>query len=164
MDETTKAIVERITITYAKPTRIPSGQVCSKFYDTLQLSPNDLARLAALAMGDNEPPHFDMAVGLAYTGILFASAVAGGRKVGIIQEDGRMFGPDVKGLKIVIVDDVVHLGQRLLKATTCIESEGGTVVGYACIVDRSQNLNTAKAAQHSNLQHPLWSAFQDQLV
>lgn len=161
MDETTKAIVERITVTFPKPTRIPSGQVCTKFYDTLQLSPNDLARLAALSMGDDDHPHFDVAVGLAYTGILFASAIAGGRKVGIIQEDGRMFGPDVKGLKVVIVDDVTHTGQRLIRATSCVEAEGGTVVGYACIVDRSQ---TSKAAQHPNLQHPLWSAFQDELV
>ena len=85
MDETTKGIIERIAIRFPKPTRIPSGQVCSVFYDCYQLTPNDLARLSAFAVGHLDHDAFDVAVGVAYSGILFAASVAGGRKVAILQ-------------------------------------------------------------------------------
>jgi orotate phosphoribosyltransferase len=156
MDETTKAVIERITITFPKPTRIPSGQVCTKFYDTYQLPPNELARLAALAVGHLHHDEFDIAVGLAYSGILFSAAVAGGRKVAIIQKDGRFFGPDLKGMRVVVVDDVAHTGGRLLAAGQKVEAEGGAVVGYSCIIDRSQGLTMSGGK-------PLWSAFQSEM-
>jgi orotate phosphoribosyltransferase len=156
MDETTRSIIEKITVTFPKPIRIPTGQVCSVFYDTFQLSPNDLARLAALAVGHLHHDDFDVAVGLSYSGILFAAAVAGGRHVNILQKDGRFFGPDLKGKKVVIVDDVVHTGGRLRDAASKVASEGGSVVGYACIVDRSSpNVLT--------LSHPLWSSYQSEM-
>lgn len=156
MDETTRSIIEKITVTFPKPIRIPTGQVCSIFYDTFQLSPNDLARLAALAVGHLHHDDFDVAVGLSYSGILFAAAVAGGRHVNILQKDGRFFGPDLKGKKVVIVDDVVHTGGRLRDAATKVDSEGGLVVGYACIVDRS-------GANTLTLSQPLWSSYQSEM-
>jgi orotate phosphoribosyltransferase len=156
MDETTRAIIERVTVTFPKPTRIPTGQVCSIFYDTFQLSPSDLARLAGIAVGHLNHDDFDVAVGLSYSGILYSAAVAGGKKVTILQKDGQFFGPDLKGLKVVVVDDVVHSGGRLRDATQKVQAEGGTVVGYACIVDRSNgNL--------PGLPLPLWSAFQSEM-
>ncbi len=156
MDETTKSIIDKITIVFPKPTRIPTGRVCTKFYDTFQLSPNDLARLGALAVGHLDHDEFDIAVGLAYSGVLFAAAVAGGRRVAILQKDGRFFGPDLKGLRVVVVDDVVHSGQRLLEAAKKVETEGGLTTGYACIIDRS-------VAGALPLSKPLWSAFQSEL-
>ena len=156
MDETTRAIIERITVVFAKPTRIPTGQVCTTFYDTFQLSPSDLARLAGIAVGHLQHDDFDVAVGLSYSGILYSAAIAGGRKVTILQKDGQFFGPDLNGLKVVVVDDVVHTGGRLKDAAKKVEAEGGTVVGYACIVDRSNGTLP-------ELSLPLWSAFQTEM-
>lgn len=157
MDETTKASIERITIQFPKPTRIPSGQVASVFYDCYQLAPSELARLAADAIGDLEHDAFDLVIGLAYSGILFAAAVAGGRKVAILQKDGKLFGPDLKGKKVLVVDDVVHTGRHLVEAANKAESEGANVVGFVCIIDRSSG---KLSAEGSPLKAPLWSAFQ----
>ena len=153
MDETTKAIIDGITVRYAKPTKIPSGDLCTVFYDCIQLSPADLARLAAEATGDLAEGTFDVTLGLAYTGILFASAVAGGRQVSILTTENKIFGIDVKGKKVVIVDDVVHSGKRLLEATKLVEQAGGIVSGYACIIDRS-------LGKFGTPSRPLWSAYQ----
>ena len=162
MDETTKGIIEKIAIRFPVPTRIPTGQVCSVFYDCFQLTPNDLARLSALAIGHLDHDAFDVAVGLAYSGILFAAAVAGGRKVVILQKDGRFFGPDLKGLRVVVVDDVVHSGRQMQLAREKVESEGGVVIGYACLIDRS---GSGEAMDEKNpfslkLGAPLWSSYQ----
>jgi orotate phosphoribosyltransferase len=152
MDETTKAIVDQITIRFAKPTRISSGKVVSVFYDCFQLTPNDYARLAAHAVGHLEHDAFDIAVGLAYSGILYAAAVAGGRKVVIMQKDGRFFGPDLRGQRVVVVDDVVHTGRHFVNAAERVAAEGGVVVGFACLIDRSRGT--------AQLPAQLWSAMQ----
>lgn len=157
MDETTKAAIERIAIRYNQPTKIPSGDVATVFYDCFQLSPSELARLAADAVGDLDHDTFDMAVGLAYSGILFASAVAGGRNVAILQKDGNFFGPTLQGRRVVIVDDVVHSGSRIREAARKVAAAGGAVVGFVCIIDRSSG---AFRGATSPLGAPLWSAFQ----
>lgn len=160
MDETTKAAIERIVIKFEKPTRIPSGQLASVFYDCFQLVPSELARLAADAIGDLDHEMFDVAVGLAYSGILYAAAVAGGRKVVILQKDGKLFGPTVQGKRVVIVDDVVHTGHRLTEAAQMVEAAGAEVVGYVCIIDRSSGELGHPAMLAGK---PLWSAFQAEM-
>jgi orotate phosphoribosyltransferase len=153
MDETTRQIIEQITVRFPKPTPIRSGQVCSVYFDCIQLSPNDLARLAAEATGHLPSGSFDIAVGLAYTGILFASAVASGERVTILQQDGAFFGPKLAGQRVVVVDDVVHQGNRMGRAVERARQEGANVVGMACIVDRS-------TGHVGRGELPLWSAYQ----
>jgi orotate phosphoribosyltransferase len=79
-----------------------------------------------------------------------------------LQKDGSFFGPDLNGQRVVIVDDVVHSGRRLRDAAEKVRSEGGDVVGFACLIDRS-----AGRFSHSDVSDirmelgaPLWSAFQ----
>ena len=138
MDDTTKAIVDRITIRYPAPQQVPSGDVCSVFFDCIQLSPAELARLAAEATGDLQENIFHHVVGIAYTGILFASAVAGGKQVSILKEGtAEIVGPPLAGRTVLVIDDVVHQGRRLREARRAVEKAGGIVVGFACIVNRS---------------------------
>lgn len=157
MDDTTRASVDRITVRFDSPTKISSGQVVSVFYDCYQLAPSELARLAADAIGDMPHDFFDIAVGLAYSGILYAAAVAGGRQVAILQKDGKLFGPDIKGRKVLVVDDVVHTGEHVLRAAETVKEHGAELVGFVCIIDRSEGALTTTS---SVLQAPLWSAFQ----
>lgn len=161
MDETTKKVIDRISVVYSEPTKIPTGQVCSVFYDCFQLSPSDLARLAAEAVGDVDHDSFDFVVGLAYSGILFAAAVAGGKKVAILQKDGQLFGPALQGMRVVIADDVVHSGRRLREAAAKVVAAGGIVVGCACIIDRSGGkFQSGIVSDEKGATRPLWSAFQ----
>ena len=46
----------------------------------------------------------------------------------------------------------------MLEAAENIESEGGLVVGYTCIIDRSSG--KFPDASTGAVQRPLWSAFQ----
>ena len=160
MDETTKAAVDSITIRFERPTRLPGGQVSSVFYDCYQLAPSQLARLAAEAIGELDHDVFEVAVGLAYSGILYAAAVAGGRKVAILQKDGQLFGPDLKGRRVVIVDDVAHTGRHFLDAAKKVEQDGGIVAGFVCIIDRSSGMLKGSS---SPLPAPLWSAFEAEM-
>ncbi len=153
MDDTTKTIVERVTVRYPKPQKISSGDVCTVFYDCIRLSPAELARLAAEATGDLVEEAFDMTVGIAYTGILFAAAVAGGKQVAILTTQKDLTGPAVLGRKVVVVDDVVHSGGRMGEAADIVAKAGGIVVGFAAIIDRSDG-------QFGSAAKPLWSAYQ----
>ncbi|NDC38041.1 MAG: hypothetical protein EBZ48_08305 [Proteobacteria bacterium] len=151
MNETIASIISKVVVRYAKPTPVLGGHLSTEFFDCARLSPSDLARLAAHATGDLDEEAFDAVVGLAYTGIFFAAAVAGGRQVNIIQKDGQLYGPVLTGKKVVIVDDVVVTGEHLSAAAAKVAAAGGEVVGFACIVDRSSGaVGTATL--------PLWSA------
>ncbi|MBN8548821.1 MAG: hypothetical protein J0M12_05865 [Deltaproteobacteria bacterium] len=157
MDETTKAVIERITRSYPTPQPIPSGHEACIFYDCARLTPNELARLAAEAVGHLHEDAFDVALGIAYQGILFAAALAGGREVAILQADGKISGSDLKGKKVIVVDDVVLSGKRVLDAEKKAAACGAVVVGYACIIDRSDGA-------FGSMEKPLWSAYQTNML
>ncbi len=150
-DETNESIIKRITVEFPEPKLINGGHRVKTFFDCIRLTPTELARLAAQCVGDLPIEFFDMAIGVAYTGILFGGAVAGGREVGILTEDGNFIGPELKGKKVLLVDDVIVQGAKVQKARTVVESLGATVVGYACIVSRvsTKNLSLPIFAAHS---------------
>jgi orotate phosphoribosyltransferase len=77
----------------------------------------------------------------------------------ILQKDGRIFGPDLRGHRVVVVDDVVQMGARMRSAATQVEEEGGIVVGFACIIDRSKGTFDGGSDKNAE-KRPLWSAFQ----
>lgn len=152
-DETSKAIIDKITVTYPGLTKIPSGHTSRIYYNCTRLTPNDLARLAAETTGHLDQDAFDIVVGIAYTGIFFGSAVAGGREVALLQADGKLFGPDAKGKRVIVTDDVVYSGLRMREAAKAVEKVGGLVIGYACIIDRSEGRADLGGK-------PLYSAYQ----
>lgn len=153
MDETTAQTIRRVTIEYTTPQLLPSGHISKFFYDCARLTPNDLARLSADATGGLDDNAFDLVVGIAYGGILFASAVAGGKPVAILTHEGKPWGPNVKGKRVLVVDDVVCKGARLRAAIDLLVREGALVVGCVCIVDRSDG-------SWGSATVPLWSAAQ----
>lgn len=153
MNETIASIIAKVMVRYPKPTAVTGGHTSMEFFDCARLSPSDLARLAAHATGDLDEEAFDAVVGIAYTGIFFAAAIAGGRQVNILQKDGELYGPDLKGRKVVVVDDVVVTGQHVAAAAGKVAAVGGIVVGYACVIDRS-------GGSLGSDQLPLWSAHQ----
>lgn len=156
MDATAKSLIDSISQKFDPPKKLGSGREVSTFYDCAALSMADLSRLAALSIGDLDEDSFDVVIGLAYSGILFATAIAGGRHVSIIEKDGSVYGSQIKGMKALISDDVVCSGSHLRKARKIAESLGAKVVGYACIIDRSNGLGSIDGI-------PLYPAFQTDL-
>ena len=61
----------------------------------------------------------------------------------------------------MIVDDVVHTGKHLLAASKKVEEEGGIVIGFVCIIDRSSGILKGPS---SPLIAPLWSAFESEMT
>lgn len=151
-DETTRAIIESITVKYPAPTVLPSGHVAQVFYDCVKLTPSDLNRLAAQAIGELNKDSFDMVVGVAFTGVLFAAAIAGGKPVGMLYEN-RIFGQSVSGKTVLLVDDVIFGGDAIRKAEKTLAAQGAKVFGYACVVDRSNGALASKGQ--------VWAAFRE---
>lgn len=140
MDETTRRLIERHTQK-------------SGYFDTTELNASDLSRLAAEATGDLPLEICDVVVGIAYSGIFFGFAVAGGRQLAILQHDGILTGASVSGKKIMLADTAICDGKVLAKAKEIVEKNGGNVIGFAVIVDRQKTYGTFKGL-------PVWSAFQ----
>jgi orotate phosphoribosyltransferase len=137
MDETTREIISSITVKSEDERVLPGGHKGFVYYDTPNLSPSQLSRLAATAMWEDQHVDFDIIVGMAYRGVLFAAAIAGGKPVSIYQHDGEIFGACVKDKRIILVDDVIVSGKTILEAKLELEKLGAKVVALACIVDRS---------------------------
>jgi len=153
MDDTTKAVIDRVTINYDTPREITGGDSVTTFYDCRLLTPNDLARLAAEAVGHLGDGTFDLVLGMAYSGILFSAAVASNQQVAIFQKDNVISGPSVQGRRVLIVDDVIHTGHHMQAAAQAVQKAGGSVVGYCCVIDRSPGVF------HPG-DKPIWSAYQ----
>ena len=137
MDETTREIIRSITVRSETERPLPGGHSGCVYYDCPQLTPSQLSRLAASAMWEDEHIDFDVVVGLAYRGIFFASAIAGGKPAAILQADGGVFGPALKDKRVILVDDVIVNGTAILKSKAQVEALGAKVVAFACIIDRS---------------------------
>lgn len=154
MDETTRALIERITVRHVTPQPLPDGRLSEVFFDCARLSPNDLSRLAALAVGDLGEDGFDAVVGIAYSGILFAAAVAGGKQVLILKHDGTLWGGSPQGLRILVVDDIMYTRRHAAEAVDNLTAQGSKVVGAVCIIDRADDDGSLAGAI------PVYSAFQ----
>lgn len=57
-----------------------------------------------------------------------------------------------KGEKVLIVEDVITTAKSALEAAKVVESLGGEVVGFACIVDRSQGQTGLKIRSLAQMQ------------
>ena len=49
-----------------------------------------------------------------------------------------------KGSKVLIVEDVITTGKSSLECSELIKSSGGLLIGYACIIDRSNGKSLIK--------------------
>ncbi|THH10627.1 hypothetical protein EW145_g1214 [Phellinidium pouzarii] len=96
---------------------------------------------------------FDVLFGPAYKGIPFAAATAlvlhrdynisvgyayDRKEVKSHGEGGRMVGADVKGKRVLILDDVMTAGTAVRASIDLIREEGGTVAGVVMLVDREE--------------------------
>lgn len=144
MDETTKLLIDQVA------TKV-DGKTS---YKLSELAPSELIRLAAVAVGHLAPDIFDVAVGIAYSGILFAAGVSAGRRVAILTESGDIYGPDISGQKVALVQDIATRSGDLKAALEILKLRGAEVVGIALVIDLSRSEITR------TLSLPVWSAYQ----
>lgn len=111
------------------------------------------ASLTAAEGGSPGIPHFDILFGPAYKGIPFAACTAlllhrdHNIDVGYAYdrkeakdhgEGGVMVGADVKGKKVLVLDDVATAGTAIRGAIDIVKRAGGEVVGAILMLDRQE--------------------------
>ena len=155
MDETTRQIIDRITIQYDQPTEVRPNKVCTVYYDCTLLTPNELSRLSALALGGANI-NYDLIIPVSDYSILFAAAIAGSHPVTILKNK-EVIGLNPKNKKILLVADVIHSGKEITQGINRVNGLGGDIVALACIIDRSNG-------NFKYGQLPLFSALQTNLL
>ncbi|KAI0790499.1 orotate phosphoribosyltransferase [Abortiporus biennis] len=121
--------------------------LCSAYASTIASS------LKAASDGSPGLPKFDILFGPAYKGIPFAACTAlllhrdHGIDVGYAYdrkeakdhgEGGVMVGADVKGKKVLVLDDVATAGTAIRGAIDVVRKAGGEVVGAVLMLDRQE--------------------------
>ncbi len=109
---------------------------------------------------------FDVLFGPAYKGIPLAAVTASklsekGRDVGYTfnrkekkahGEGGGLVGADMKGKRVLIIDDVMTAGTAIREAIEIIEAEGGKLVGVVVALDRQERGTNSADSTVSSLE------------
>jgi len=136
---------------------LKSGRVSPYFFNAGLLSSgsllSSLAAAYATLIAQSSYGDFDILFGPAYKGIPLAAATAvllykdHNIDVGFAYdrkeakdhgEGGKMVGADVKGKKVLILDDVMTAGTACRSAIDLVKSAGGEVIGVVMCLDREE--------------------------
>ncbi len=137
-----KSINEKALQVLDEPKMLASGRESYIFADMPRAVENYRAR-AALAgyMGDKYSTREDLAVcGIASGGIALARGMADHMRApqGYIKKDeDEVDGMEVKGLNIIMVEDVTTTAGSLLKGARKVVAQGGRIAGISVVLDRS---------------------------
>ena len=126
---------------------LSSGLRSEKYLQCAQLMMYpDLAEKVCHSLAEkinNEKIDFDLVASPALGGLLVGYQVSKYLKVPniFVERVNNEFtlrrGFDCKNKKILIIEDVITTGKSSLECSKCLQNFGGKIVGYACIVDRS---------------------------
>ena len=125
---------------------LTSGRHSDVYFEKFRVleRPEVLSALCTEVVEHFRSHEFDAVAGPTTGGIIIAFEVA--RQLGlpavyVESEDGKKKLRRNKtlepGTRVLIVDDVLTTGTSLVESRTAIEEAGGTVVGYAVLIDRS---------------------------
>jgi len=126
---------------------LSSGLRSDKYLQCAKLMMNsNLAEQVCLSLAEkikNEKIEFDLVASPAIGGILVGYQVSRFLNVPniFVERVDNVFslrrGFDCKNKRVIILEDVITTGKSSLECAKCLENEGGDVVGFASIVDRS---------------------------
>lgn len=129
MDETSSAILQKLSREGGTPRERVE-----------RLLPNEIARLAAVTVGHLRDDTFDAVCGIAFDGILFSTAIAGGRPIAFFAPDGELHGPSLVGKSVLIAGGALVDSVPLERAVAAIAAQGGKVVGIAAVLSSLKDL------------------------
>ncbi|KAF3140685.1 orotate phosphoribosyltransferase [Orbilia oligospora] len=119
---------------------LKSGRVSPYFFNAGLF--NTARTLSCLAdafaqtlLQDKNLPEFDLIFGPAYKGIPLATLVKEKKDHG---EGGGIVGVQLKGKRVLVVDDVITAGTAMREATDIIKAEGGILAGIVVCLDRQE--------------------------
>jgi len=125
---------------------LSSGLHSNQYFQCAKLLQyTDIAEKVGTELAKLFTEEVDVVVGPALGGMIIAHEVARAlnkRSIFVERKDGTMClrrGFEIsKGEKVIIIEDVITTAKSALEAAKVIEELGAEIVGYGCIVDRSQ--------------------------
>jgi len=106
-------------------------------------NPDATSNLCKIIVNEFEDKRIQWIIGPTTGGIIIAFEVA--RQMGVLcgfaeERSGKRVvgrGFDIKGKRILLVDDVMTTGKSLVETLDAIREKGGEVIGVAVLIDRS---------------------------
>lgn len=123
-----------------------SGKISNEYFDKYQFEsdPELLNKIAEL-MADIIPDDFDYLGALEMGGIPIATALSMkiNKQIVFIRKKAKEYGtakfaegPDIKGKKILLVEDVVTSGGQIIISTNDLRNDGAVISDAVCVIDR----------------------------
>jgi orotate phosphoribosyltransferase len=134
-----------------------SGVRSTEYFDKYLFEADpDLLKHIALSLVDLVPKGVDALAGLEMGGIPIATMLSQltGLPVLFVRKQAKEYGTckiaeggQVRGRKLLIVEDVVTSGGAILDAAKALREEGAELAQVICVIDRESGDGTAKLAQ-----------------
>jgi orotate phosphoribosyltransferase len=126
--------------------KLRSGVVSNEYFDKYQFEsrPTLLAKIAD-ALIEIMPKDFDVLAPLEMGGIPIATAIAlkSGDEMSFVRKDAKEYGTcklaegvDIRGKKLLIVEDVVTSGGQIIISAKELRDRGAIVERAICVIDR----------------------------
>jgi orotate phosphoribosyltransferase len=126
--------------------RLRSGAVASEYFDKYRFEADPLVlRQIAERLADLVPDGIDALAGLEMGGIPIATMLSQvtGLPTLFIRKKAKEYGTckfaegaEVKGCRVLVVEDVVTSGGQIIESTRALRGEGALVDQVVCVIDR----------------------------
>lgn len=128
--------------------KLRSGIISSEYFDKYQFETRPaLLKEIAEGMAKLLPQGFDLLAGLEMGGIPLATAISleTGAQMTLVRKKAKEYGTakvaegaDLRGKKVVIIEDVVTSGGQIILSAGDLRAEGAEILCAICVIDREQ--------------------------
>jgi orotate phosphoribosyltransferase len=137
--------------------KLRSGQISDEYFDKYRFeSDPKLLRRVALRMLPLIPEGAEVLAGLELGGVPIATAMSleGGLPAVFVRKKAKEYGTcqaiegrEVRGRKVVIIEDVITTGGAVFDAAALVEQAGGVVIAVVCAIWRGEAVPGIKGLQ-----------------
>ncbi len=132
-----------------------SGKISNEYFDKYRFeSQPELLKEIAIQMNSNLPKEYDYLAGLEMGGIPIATAISfeAAKPAVFVRKHAKEYGTcqfaegaDVKGKKLVIIEDVITSGGQAIISATDLRNFGAEIDTVLCVIDRQSGGKEALA-------------------
>ena len=126
--------------------KLRSGAVSSEYFDKYRFEADpEILRMVAEQLAERLPVRYEVLAGLEMGGIPIATMLAQitGKPALFVRKKAKEYGTcksaeggEVRGRRLLIVEDVVTSGGQILESTAALRSGGAIIEDVVCVIDR----------------------------